>query len=121
MFLRKGVLKICSKFTRKRPCRNVISIMLLCSFIENTLQHGCSPVNLLHIFRTLSLKNTLTRLLLDFCASKARKKWKGEELGTKKNGSDAGRNGFQQLNFFLFTSVFKWLFMLTMLSTKLCL
>ena len=26
MFLRKGVLKICSKFTGEHPCRNVISI-----------------------------------------------------------------------------------------------
>ena len=25
---------------------------LLCNFIEIVLQHGCSPVNLLHIFRT---------------------------------------------------------------------
>ena len=38
MFLGKGVLKICSKFTGKHPC--------------NTLWHGCSPVNLLHIFST---------------------------------------------------------------------
>ena len=27
-------------------------------FIEITLQHGCSPVNLLHIFRTAFSKNT---------------------------------------------------------------
>ena len=26
--------------------------ILLCNFFEITLQHGCSPVNLLHIFRT---------------------------------------------------------------------
>ena len=30
----------------------------LCNFIEITLWHGCSPVNLLHIFRTPFLKNT---------------------------------------------------------------
>ena len=29
MFLVKGVLKICSKFTGEHPCRNVISIKLL--------------------------------------------------------------------------------------------
>ena len=29
-----------------------------------TLRHGCSPVNLLHIFRTLFLKNTSGWLLL---------------------------------------------------------
>ena len=39
---------------------------LLCNFIEITLRHGCSPVNLLHIFRTLLSKNTSGRLLLFF-------------------------------------------------------
>ena len=38
-------------------CRNVISIKLLCNFIEIALQHGCSSVNLLHIFRTPFYKN----------------------------------------------------------------
>ena len=33
-----------------------------CDF--NTLQHECSPVNLLHIFRTLFFKNTSAWLLL---------------------------------------------------------
>ena len=51
VFLGKGVLKIYSKFTVEHPCRSVISIKLLCNFIEITLRHGCSPVNLLHIFR----------------------------------------------------------------------
>ena len=35
-----------------------------CNFIEIALRHGCSPVNLLHIFRTPFLKNTSERLLL---------------------------------------------------------
>ena len=35
-------------------------------FIEITLWHGCSPVNLLHIFRTPFLKNTSRWLLLFF-------------------------------------------------------
>ena len=35
------------------------------SLFEITLRHGCSPVYLLHIFRTPSLKNTSGRLLLD--------------------------------------------------------
>ena len=52
MFLRKGVLKICSKFTGEHPCRSVISIKLPCNFIKIALRHGCSPLNLLHIFRT---------------------------------------------------------------------
>ena len=41
VFLGKGVLKICSKF------------------IEIALRHGCSRVNLLHIFRTPFLKTPL--------------------------------------------------------------
>ena len=45
VFLEKGVLKICSKF------------------IETALQHGCSPVHLLHIFRTPFTKNTSGWLL----------------------------------------------------------
>ena len=50
VFLRKVVLKICSKFTGKYPCRSVISIKLICNFIETAHRHGCSPVNLQHIF-----------------------------------------------------------------------
>ena len=36
-----------------------------CNFIEVTLRHECSPVNLLHIFRTLFSRNTSEWLLLD--------------------------------------------------------
>ena len=50
MFLRKGVLKIYSKFVREHPCRSAISKKLQSNFIEITLRHGCPPVNLLHIF-----------------------------------------------------------------------
>ena len=57
-------VKISSKFTGEHPCLSVMSIKLLCRFIEITLCHGCSPVNLLHIFRTPFLKNTSGRLLL---------------------------------------------------------
>ena len=91
VYLRKGVLKICSKFTGEHPCRGVISIKLLCTkaptvqcginpfssclardimtdveIIEIALRHGCSPVILLHIFRTPFFKNTYGRLLLLF-------------------------------------------------------
>ena len=52
VFLGKGVLLICSKFTGEPPCRSAISIKLQSNFIEITYWHGCSPVNLLHIFRT---------------------------------------------------------------------
>ena len=61
VFLGKGVLEICSKFTGEHPCRNVFSN----NVIEITLRHGFSSVNLLHIFRTAFLKNTSGWLLLD--------------------------------------------------------
>ena len=64
MFLRKGILKICSKFTTEHPYRSVISMKLHSNFIEITFLHGCSPVNLLHIFRTLFHKNTSSGLLV---------------------------------------------------------
>ena len=63
MFLGEGVAKICSKLT-EHPCQSVISIKLLCNFIEITIRHGCSPVNLLLIFRTPFTKNTSGWLLL---------------------------------------------------------
>ena len=50
-------LKKCSIFTRKHPWQSK-------NFIEITLWHGCSAVNLLHIFRTPFPKNTSNRLLL---------------------------------------------------------
>ena len=59
VFLGKGILKICSKFTGKHSCGSAISIKLLF-----TLRHGCSLVNLLDIFRTPFPKNTSGRLLL---------------------------------------------------------
>ena len=37
---------------------------LLCNFIEITLRHSCSPVNLLHIFKTPFPKNTYEGLFL---------------------------------------------------------
>ena len=62
-FLGKGALKICSKVTGEHPCRSAISIKLRRNFIEIALRHGCSPVNLLHIFRTPFVKNTSGWLL----------------------------------------------------------
>ena len=41
-----------------------VSIELLCNFIEIALDHGSSPVNLMHIFRTPFYKNTYGGLLL---------------------------------------------------------
>ena len=55
----KGVLKICSKFTGEHSCRSAISIKLPSNSNEITLRHGCSPVNLLHIFSTPFSKTTM--------------------------------------------------------------
>ena len=55
----ENVYQICT-------CQSVISIKLLCNFIEITLRHGCSPVNVLHIFKTSFSKNTSGGLLLQF-------------------------------------------------------
>ena len=55
LFTVSGTLEICSKFTGEEPCRSVISKKLLCNFIEVTLRHVRSLVNLLHISRTLSI------------------------------------------------------------------
>ena len=52
----EDVVKICSKFTEEHPCQS--------HFIQIALWHGCSPVNLLHIFRTPFPKNTSGGLLL---------------------------------------------------------
>ena len=40
------------------------------NFIEVTFRHGCSPVNLLHIFITAFPKNTSGRLFLIYVISK---------------------------------------------------
>ena len=41
-----------------------LAAKLLCNFIKIALRHGCSRVNLLHIFRTPFPKNTSGRLLV---------------------------------------------------------
>ena len=50
VFLGKGVLKICSKFTENT---------------QNTLRYGCSPVKLLYVFRIPFPRNTTGWLILD--------------------------------------------------------
>ena len=71
VLLLKGILEICSKFTGEHPCRSVISVKLQSNFIEITLRHGCSPVNLLCIFRTPFPKNTSGGLLREFGNSRS--------------------------------------------------
>ena len=64
VFLEKAVLKIYSNFTGEHTSRSLISIKLLYNFIEIILRHECSPLNLLHIFRTPFLKDTSGGLFL---------------------------------------------------------
>ena len=67
VFLAKGALKICSKFTGEHPCRSAIPIKLQSNVIGIVLRHVCSPVNLLHIFKTSFFKSTSGWLLLNKC------------------------------------------------------
>ena len=64
VFSEKRSSEICSKFTAEYPRQSVISIKLQGSFVEITLRHESSPVNLLHIFRTPFYENTYGGLLL---------------------------------------------------------
>ena len=69
MFLKKDVLKICSNFTGEHECRSVISIKLLCNFIEITLRHRCSP----EAASELSIGTRLSVILMVFSALKRHK------------------------------------------------
>ena len=80
VFLGIGVLKICSKLTGEHPCRSVISIKMQSNFIEVALRHGCSPVILLHIFRTPFVKNTSGWLLLHIVVLILWEYWKNTNL-----------------------------------------
>ena len=75
VFLRKGTLKICRIYGRTpMPKRDFKS-----NFIEIALWHGCSPVNLLHIFRAPLPNNTSGRLLLKIAAQAI---WAAQAFGT---------------------------------------
>ena len=50
------------QFYRRTPIQSVILINLQSIFIEITLWHGCSSVNLLYLFRTLFLRIPLDGL-----------------------------------------------------------
>ena len=67
--LRKRYSENMQQIYRTTTCRSVISIQLLCNFIEIKLRHVCSPINLLHIFRTPFLMNTSGRPLLSEAVS----------------------------------------------------
>ena len=119
VFLGKGVLKICRKFTGEHPGRSAISIKLLYNFIEITHWHGCSPVNLMYILRTSFLKNTPRRLLLDLedflhskiiisaCFSKAY----SELFQTPK------KELLQKQSIFLYPAMFAWVLATLLVSS----
>ena len=47
------VLRVCAvDLWGERPCWSVTSIKLHGGFVDVTLQHGCSPVDLLRIFQS---------------------------------------------------------------------
>ena len=60
VFLEKGVWKYAANLHE-----NTRAEVWFQNFIEITLRHGCSPVNLLHIFRTHFSRNTSGWLLLN--------------------------------------------------------
>ena len=65
-FLGKGVLKIYSNFTGEYPRRSAIcKVGSARQFYWNHTSTWCSPVNLLHIFRTPFTKKIFEGLLLD--------------------------------------------------------
>ena len=79
VFLRKGVLRICSKFTGEHPCRSVVSIKLLCKFIEITPRNGCSSVSIslpsgytgLSSSKCEQVTKTACRIMIGYCCIKA--------------------------------------------------
>ena len=103
LFLGKGVLKICSKFTVEHPCQSVISVKLLCSSIEITLWRGCSPVKLLYISRTTFTKNNSGRLSLNIIS-------RGRNLTCLKGTNIFSNNLWEFLLWNIFPSedVFEW-------------
>ena len=84
MFLGKVVPKICRKSTGVHSCLSVISIKLKKNFVEITHRYDCSPVNLLHIFRTLFRKNISGRLFLIFEILWNWASYTGEKKGREK-------------------------------------
>ena len=67
MFLGKGVLKKMQLIYRRTPMPKCDFNKVSINFIEITLRHRFSQVNLLHIFRIPFLKNNSGQLLLTFC------------------------------------------------------
>ena len=82
VFSGKDVLRICNKFTGGYLCRSAISIKLQSNFIGIKLRHGCSLVNLQHIFRISFPRNTSGwSTFANFVSSKAILKNNGDGVG----------------------------------------
>ena len=64
--LKKRCYENMQQIYKRTPMPKCVSTKLQSNFIEIILRHGCSPVNLLHVFRTTFPKNTSEGLLLKF-------------------------------------------------------
>ena len=66
-FLKKRCSENMQQIYRRTPMPKCDFNKVACNFIEIKLRHGCSPVNLRHIFRTPFLNNTSGWLPLYSC------------------------------------------------------
>ena len=64
--LKKRCYENMQQIYKRTPMPKCVSTKLQSNFIEIILRHGCSPVNLQHVFRTTFPKNTSEGLLLKF-------------------------------------------------------
>ena len=97
--LKKRCSKKMQQFYRRHPCWSVISIKLLCNFIEVARWHECSPVNLSYTFRTPFPRSTSGWLLLhraydDFRGNKSSL----IHLDLRNIGSEIRRRSLSTLN-----------------------
>ena len=80
--LRKRCSKNMQQIYRRPPMPKCDFIKLLCNFIEITLWHGCSPVNLLHISRTPFMKLLMEGCFLSFNAEAAIRRCSSKKVFT---------------------------------------
>ena len=86
MFLGKGILKIGSKFTEEHPCSDFNKVAF--NFIEISLLHGCSPVNLLYksrinvIFTIIVLPLTWSSVIWLFITFALNAEWQLQNIKT---------------------------------------
>ena len=100
-----------SIFTEEQLCRSAISIKLQSNFIEIALRRGCSPVDLLHIFRTRFYKNTYGGMLLKSESKRKKLYWAVEFVapivlwncsGIKKNSLLMCKNLITKTDMYIF-------------------